>query len=100
MLAAAPLLRGLIKKMKATLQTRQGPPMLQVYYDIAKLLRKEVVRSDTASWVYVAGPRVYFAAALAATALVPVLVDAAPLETAGGVLGLVGILGLGRFALA
>ncbi len=100
MLALAPLLRGLIKKMKATLQTRQGPPLLQVYYDIAKLLRKEPVRSETASWVYVAGPRVYFAAALAATTLVPVLVAAAPLETAGGVLGLVGILALGRFALA
>ena len=100
MLAAAPLLRGLIKKMKARLQTRRGPPLLQVYYDIAKFLRKESVRSDTASWVYVAGPRVYFAAALAATTLVPVVVAAAPLETAGGVLGLVGILALGRFALA
>ena len=99
-LAVAPLLRGLIKKMKATLQTRQGPPLLQVYYDIAKLLRKEPVRSETATWVFVAGPRLYFAAALAATALVPVLVAAAPLEAAGGVLGLVGILALGRFALA
>lgn len=99
-LAVAPLLRGLIKKMKATLQTRQGPPLLQVYYDIAKLLRKEPVRSETATWVFVAGPRLYFAAALAATALVPVIVAAAPLETAGGVLGLVGILALGRFALA
>ena len=99
-LAVAPLLRGLIKKMKALLQTRQGPPLLQVYYDIGKLLRKEPVRSETATWVYVAGPRLYFASALAATALVPVLVAAAPLETAGGVLGLVGILALGRFALA
>lgn len=99
-LAAAPLLRGLIKKMKAVLQMRQGPPLLQVYYDIGKLLRKEPVRSATATWVYVAGPRLYFGAALAATALVPVLFAAAPLETAGGVLGLVGILALGRFALA
>ena len=100
MLAVAPLLRGVIKKMKAALQTRQGPPLLQVYYDLAKLLRKEPVRSETSSWVYVAGPRLYFAAALAATTLVPVLVAAAPLETAGGVIGLVGILALGRFALA
>jgi len=100
MLAVAPLLRGVIKKMKAAMQTRQGPPLLQGYYDLAKLLRKETVRSDTASWVYVAGPRVYFAAALAATTLVPVLVAMAPLEGAGGILGLVGILALGRFALA
>jgi len=100
MLTVAPFLRGAIKKMKAAMQTRQGPPLLQGYYDLAKLLRKETVRSDTASWVYVAGPRVYFATALAATTLVPVLVAMAPLEGAGGILGLVGILALGRFALA
>ena len=58
------------------------------------------MRSETASWVYVAGPRVYFAAAVAATTLVPVLMAAAPLEAAGGILLLVGTLALGRFALA
>jgi formate hydrogenlyase subunit 4 len=100
LLAAAPLLRGAIKKMKARMQTRKGPPLLQGYYDLAKLLRKETVRSETASWVYGLGPRVYFAAAVGATTLVPVWIAAAPLEGAGGVLGLVGILALGRFALA
>ena len=100
MLALAPLLRGLIKKMKAALQMRQGPPLLQVYYDLAKLLRKEAVRSATSSWLYVAGPRMYFATAVVATTLVPVWIAAAPLEAAGGVLALVGILALGRFFLA
>jgi formate hydrogenlyase subunit 4 len=100
MLAAAPLLKTVIKKMKARLQNRQGPPLLQGYYDLAKLLRKESVRSETASWVYVAGPRVYFAAVVAATTLVPVIVAAAPLEATGGILLLVGTLALGRFALA
>ena len=100
MLALAPLLKTVIKKMKARLQNRQGPPLLQGYYDLAKLLRKEPVRSETASWVFVAGPRVYFGAAVAATALVPVLVAGAPLEMAGGILLLVGTLALGRFALA
>ena len=99
-LALSPLLKGVIKKAKAVLQTRQGPPLLQGYYDLAKLLRKEPVRSQKASWVYVAGPRMYFAAAVAATTLVPVLVAAAPLEGAGGILLLVGTLALGRFALA
>jgi formate hydrogenlyase subunit 4 len=100
MLAVAPLLRGGIKKMKARLQNRQGPPLLQGYYDLAKLLRKEPVRSETATWIYVAGPRLYFAAAVAATTLVPVLMAAAPLEATGGILLLVGTLALGRFALA
>ena len=100
LLAVAPLLRGGIKKMKARMQTRQGPPLLQGYYDLAKLLRKETVRSETASWVYGLGPRIYFGAAVAATTLAPVLMASAPLEGAGGILGLVGILALGRFALA
>ena len=100
LLAVAPLLKTVIKKMKARLQNRQGPPLLQGYYDLAKLLRKESVRSETASWVYAAGPRVYFAAVVAASTLVPVVVAAAPLEQTGGVLLLVGTLALGRFALA
>jgi formate hydrogenlyase subunit 4 len=100
LLVAAPLLKAAIQKMKARLQNRQGPPLLQGYYDLLKLLRKEVVRSETTTWVYVAGPRVYFATAVAATTLVPVLVAAAPLEAAGGILLLVGTLALGRFALA
>jgi formate hydrogenlyase subunit 4 len=100
MLAAAPLLKAAIKKMKARLQNRQGPPLLQGYYDLAKLFRKECVRSETSSWVYVAGPRMYFATVVAATTLVPVLVAAAPLEATGGILLLVGTLALGRFALA
>jgi formate hydrogenlyase subunit 4 len=100
LLAAAPLLRAAIKKMKARLQNRQGPPLLQGYYDLAKLLRKEPLRPAPASWIYAAGPRVYFASAVAATTLVPVVFAAAPLEHAGGILLLVGTLALGRFALA
>jgi formate hydrogenlyase subunit 4 len=99
-LAAAPMLKTAIQKMKARLQNRQGPPLLQGYYDLAKLLRKETVRSETATWVYAAGPLVYFATAVAASTLVPVVVAAAPLEGTGGILLLVGTLALGRFALA
>ncbi len=100
LLGLAPLLRGGIKKMKAAFQNRQGPPLLQGYYDIAKLLRKEPVRSEATCWVFVAGPRAYFSTAVAATTLVPVLVTRAPLEAAGGILLFVGLLALGRFALA
>ena len=69
LLALAPMLRGLMNKMKAAFQNRQGPPLLQGYWDLTKLLRKEPVRSDVSSWVFVAGPRVYFASAVAATAV-------------------------------
>jgi formate hydrogenlyase subunit 4 len=100
MLLVAPLLKGVIGKLKAVLQTRRGPPLLQGYYDLAKLLRKESIRSETATWLYAAGPRVYFATSVAATVLVPVLTTAAPGEAAGGILALVGMLALGRFLLA
>ena len=100
LLAVAPFLKIGIKKMKARLQNRQGPPWRQGYFDLAKLLRKDPVRSDVASWIYVAGPRMYFATAVAATLFVPVVIAAAPLEAAGGILLLVGTLALGRFALA
>ena len=100
MLAAAPLLGTGIRKLKARLQNRQGPPWRQGYWDLAKQFRKEPLRSETASWIFVAGPRVYFAAAIAATMLVPVVMATAPLESAGGILLLVGGLALGRFALA
>jgi formate hydrogenlyase subunit 4 len=100
MLAVAPLLKGVIKKMKARLQTRQGPPLWQGYFDLAKLSSKATVRSNTASWLFAAGPRLYFASAVAATALVPVLAARAPLEAAGGLLAIVGLLALGRFMLA
>ena len=100
LLAAAPLVRGGMKKGKAAFQNRQGPPLLQGYYDLAKLLRKEPVRSEASSWIFGAGPRLYFATALAATALVPVLFAGAPLEEAGGILVFVGLMALGRFALA
>ncbi|HSD66898.1 MAG TPA: NADH-quinone oxidoreductase subunit H [Vicinamibacteria bacterium] len=99
-LLLAPLLRGLIRKMKAAFQLRQGPRLFQPYSDLAKLLRKEPVRSTTASWVFVAGPRVYFASVVVATTLVPTALASAPLEGAGGILLLVGLLALGRFALA
>jgi formate hydrogenlyase subunit 4 len=99
-LLLAPLLRGLVKKAKAAFQLRQGPRLLQPYWDLAKLLGKEPVRPTTATWVFVAGPRVYFASAVAATTVVPSLLTSAPLEAAGGILLLVGFLALGRFALA
>jgi len=88
-LLLAPLLRGLVKKMKAAFQLRQGPRLLQPYSDLAKLLGRQPMRPTTASWVFVAGPRVYFASAVVATTLVPTVLASAPLEGAGGILLLV-----------
>ena len=53
-----PLLLGLIARTKAYFAGRVGPPLLQPYYDIHKLLRKDTVISRTTSWVFLAGPAV------------------------------------------
>ena len=70
-LVLAPLLLGVINRTKSLFGGRRGPPLLQAYYDIAKLLGKSAVYSRTTSWIFRAGPIVGLAAALGALALVP-----------------------------
>ena len=100
LLAVAPLVGGVIKRGKARLQNRRGPPVWQPYLDLAKFLRKDLVISAQASWVFSAAPYVAFLSALLAGLLVPTISVQAPLSLFGGVLALVGLLALGRFFLA
>jgi formate hydrogenlyase subunit 4 len=100
LLLLAPLVSGVIKNWKAKLQNRRGPRPWQVYFDIAKFLRKDMVISEHASWVFSFAPYVVFLSALAAGLMVPMLHTPAPLSFFGGVLALVGLLALGRFFLA
>lgn len=65
------LLVGVIRKVKAAMQNRVGSPVLQPFYDAAKLLRKAETVSETASWVFVWTPRVALGVALAVAILVP-----------------------------
>ena len=51
-LVLAPGLTGLVRKAKARLQGRRGPPLLQPYRDLLRLLRKEAVIAENASWVF------------------------------------------------
>jgi formate hydrogenlyase subunit 4 len=96
-LALAPLLLGVINKTKAFFAGRQGQPLLQLYYDLSKLLRKGAVYSHTTSWVFRAGPVVWLAAAVAALLLVPLGGIAAPMSFAGDLVMLAYLLGLMRF---
>ena len=67
----SPLLLGVINRTKASFSGREGPPLLQLYFDLWKLLRKGAVYSRTTTWVFRAGPIVGLAAVLVTTALVP-----------------------------
>src|SRR5262245_48313907 len=70
-LLLAPLLPGLINKVKAWVAGRRGPPVLQLYFDLAKLWRKGVVLSTAVSPGHVAGPAVAWAALVGASLLLP-----------------------------
>ncbi|HWX21326.1 MAG TPA: NADH-quinone oxidoreductase subunit H [Candidatus Binatia bacterium] len=100
LLALAPLVSGCIKNWKAKLQNRRGPRPWQPYLDLAKFLRKDMVISEHASWIFRAMPYVLFTSTLLAGLMMPLVSVSAPLSLFGGVLAFVGLLALGRFFLA
>jgi formate hydrogenlyase subunit 4 len=100
LLLIAPLLSGIIKTMKARLQTRRGPDILQSYRDIFKLFRKGMVIPETASWIFCATPYIVFVTAALVGLMIPMTTTDAPLNFFGGVLAVVYLLALGRFFLA
>ena len=97
-LALAPLLPGVINRVKAKFAGRHGQPLLQTYYDIAKLLGKGEVLSHTATWVFRAAPAVSLACAAAALALLPLGGSPSPLAFSGDFLLAAYLLAAGRFA--
>jgi formate hydrogenlyase subunit 4 len=100
LLAVSPLIGGVIKTLKARLQTRRGPGIFQPYRDLHKLFRKGMVIPDSASWIFSATPYVVFLSALVAGLMVPLVSADAPLALFGGVLAMVYLLSLARFSLA
>lgn len=98
-LLLAPLLLGIINRVKARFAGRQGRPLLQTYFDLAKLLRKGAVISRTASWMFAAGPAVSLAAVCCALLLVPAGGQAATMRFTGDFMLMAYLLGLSRLAL-
>jgi formate hydrogenlyase subunit 4 len=92
-----PFLLGVINKTKAVFAGRVGPPLLQPYYDLRKLLRKDVVLSRTTTWVFLAGPVVGLVTTLLAASIVPLGGHAALISFAGDFVVFAYALALGRF---
>jgi formate hydrogenlyase subunit 4 len=99
-LALAPLLAGFVRKIKARLQQRRGPPVIQPYRDLLKLLRKEAVLADNASWLFRVAPYLIFAATWTGASLVPTFATGLPFSTSADLLAIVALLGSARFFLA
>ncbi len=96
----APLINGIIKKLKANMQGRTGPGLLQSYYDLIRLFKKEMVVSSVTSWVFKATPYIVFTSSVVATMIVPVITTNVVFSNMADIIALVYILGLGRFFMA
>jgi formate hydrogenlyase subunit 4 len=99
-LLLAPLLTGYVRKVKAYLLRRRGPDLIQPYRDLHKLLRKEVVLADNASWVFRTAPYLIFATTWVAAALVPTFATGLAFSPAADLIAIVALLGSARFMLA
>ncbi len=99
-LVAAPLVNGIIKKTKARFQRRRGAGIIQPYFDLTKLLRKEVVVSPVSSWLFRVTPYLLFSSTLIIALLVPMVVTPVPLHWIGDIITVVYLFALGRFFVA
>ncbi|NJD51839.1 MAG: formate hydrogenlyase [Candidatus Methanoperedens sp.] len=96
-IALAPLLSGIMKKVKAFFQIRKGPGILQPYYDLIKLLQKDSVVSTNVSWIFHAAPIISFVAVLAAGLLIPIYITQLSLGFAGDLIAVIYLFALARF---
>lgn len=96
----SPLVNGLIKKLKASMQGRVGPGVLQPYYDLLRLLKKDMVVSTVTSWIFKATPYIVFAATVAAALIVPVVSTLSSFSIMGDVIALIYLFALARFFMA
>jgi formate hydrogenlyase subunit 4 len=99
-LALAPLLTGLVRVVKARLLRRRGPPLLQPYLDLARLLGKEVVLAENASWLFRVTPYMIFAATWVAAALIPTFAAGLIFSWSADLIAIIALLASARFFLA
>ena len=99
-LLLSPLLTGFVRKVKARLLRRQGPPLLQPYRDLIRLMRKEVVLAESASWLFRVIPYIVFAGTWVAASLVPTFRSGLLFSWSADLIALIALLGSARFFLA
>jgi formate hydrogenlyase subunit 4 len=99
-LLLAPMLTGLVRKVKSRLLRRQGPPILQPYRDLLRLLRKEAVLAENASWLFRVTPYLIFATTWVAAALVPTFATGLLFSWSADLIAIIALLASARFFLA
>jgi formate hydrogenlyase subunit 4 len=96
----APLLTGFIRLIKARLLRRRGPSMIQPYRDILRLLRKEVVLAENASWLFRVTPYLIFSVTWVAAAIIPTFATGLIFSWTADLIAIIALLGSARFFLA
>ena len=99
-LLVAPAITGITKRTKACFMRRQGAPVIQPYRDLMKLVRKEAIVAESASWLFRVAPYLIFALAWVAAALVPTFATGLLFSWTGDVIVIIALLGSARFMLA
>jgi len=99
-LALAPLLTGLARKAKARLQRRRGASVLQPYRDLLRLLRKEAVVAENASWLFRAAPYLVFSTTWVAASLTPTFATGLMFSWTADLIAIIALLASARFVLA
>ncbi len=99
-LLLAPLLTGFVRKVKARLLRRQGPDLVQPYRDLVRLMHKDVVLADNASWLFRVTPYLIFATTWVAAALVPTFATGLMFSWTADLIAIAALLASVRFFLA
>jgi formate hydrogenlyase subunit 4 len=69
----SPLIPGIIFRLKAMIESKHGPSIFQPYYDLSKLLKKEVVVPERSSLIFIAAPFIIFTSYLIISLIVPII---------------------------
>ena len=100
LLLLAPVYSGFTRVMRAKMHSRQGPPVMQNYRDIRKLMTRQEVVSEQAGWIFRVTPYVHLACMFLAAMIIPLLTTASPLEAAGDLILIIYLFALPRFFFA
>ena len=96
----APLMSGIIRKIKNNLRMRRGASIFQPYYNFFKLMSKEEVISENASWIFSFTPYIVLSSTIAALLLVPAVISGWSFNILGDFLLIIFLFSLGRFFIA
>lgn len=97
---AAPLFSGFARVIRAKMHNRKGPPLMQNYLDIFKLMKRQEVISEQAGWIFRFAPSINMSVMILLALLIPVLTVVSPLNTAGDLILIVYLFALARFFIA